>query len=140
MFRRKTHLHRPISTRRYPGFSPGRLAGSYAPALELGPHPVIRQHVLPVPLKYSQVVQMSCSRRDDPRDVARDIPFLRMSLTSPAEHLRIRLGADREFADVPRNGGAALEHAEGGLALARAVEVDSAIDRGDGLRVDSGGL
>ena len=140
MFRRKTHLRRPINIRRHPGFSPGRPVSYNSPALELGPHPVVRQHVLPVPFKYAQVMQMPRSGSDDPRDVARNVPLLRAWFASPAEHLRVGLGADRELADVSRDGRAALKHAEGGFALAGAIEVDGTIDRGDGLRVDSGGL
>ena len=50
--------------------------------------------------------------------------------------MRVRFGMDDEPLDVPGDVWIALEHAERGLALVDAMQVDGAVDRGDDFGVD----
>lgn len=84
---------------------------------KLRPHPVVWQHVLPVPLKVRQRVEVARSLQDTTRDDASVIPRPH----TVARASRLVLGEDREALCVSRYVRAALEHAERALALIDAV-------------------
>lgn len=73
-----------------------------------------------------------------PRDIPSDIPLLDLLTRPPV--VRCLLRPDDELTDVPRHARTPLEHPQRGLALAGPLELDGAIDRRDGLRVDGGRL
>ncbi len=99
---------------------------------ELCPHPVIRQHVLPVPLEARQRVEVARGPHDAARYDAGVVPRPH----AVARARRLVLGEDREALDVSRHVRAALEHAERALALLRPAQLDVGVERGDDLGID----
>ena len=107
----------------------------YSPRAKLRPHPVVRQHVLPIPLEVRERVEvrrnLHHAARHDPGVVPR--PGL---LARASAELVLRM--DRQCPNVARDVRTTEEHAQGALRLLGAMELHDRVKSRDNLCVNGG--
>ncbi len=108
-----------------------------APRAQFGPHTVVRQHVLPIPLEVVQRIKVAGGTHDTARDKPGVVPG---PVLVPGARGKLVLRMHSEPSDVSGDLGASLDHAKSAFALLGAMEVYVRIESRDDFGVHGRGL